>query len=243
LDKKESTLPPHVLIVGADKGGVGKTLLSRTLLTYFHTKNQPIRPFDTEIYEVRSLDRPKGVLTRFHPETELINLTTSKGQVQVFDSLAKSPTTLIDIRAGLLTPTLDVLDDIGFLEAVTAGKIRLTLLHVIGSSVASFAEISQVAKILSAIGARHFLVLNHINDSSFFEWNDNAKAALALGDGHITIPKLDALAAEHVESLGVPFQDYLTSADSMVLGGKVRGWLKQVFLQYDDALKLEKEAV
>jgi len=27
----------------------------------------------------------------------------------------------------------------------------------------------------------------------------------------------------------------------MVLGGKVRGWLKQVFAQYADVLKLEKE--
>jgi hypothetical protein len=236
---------PHVIVVGADKGGVGKTLLSRTLLTYFHTKAWPIRPFDTEIYEVRSIDRPKGVLTRFHPETELINLTQSKGQVQVFDSLAKTPTTLIDIRAGLLTPTLDVLEDIGFLEAVAAGKIRLTLLHVIGSSVASFAEIAQVNRILhaDAAGARHYLVMNHINDSTFFEWNDKAKDALALGDGHILIPKLDALAAEHVESLGIPFQDYLTNADSMVLGGKVRGWLKQVFLQYDDVLKPEKETI
>jgi hypothetical protein len=240
-------MAPHIIIVGADKGGVGKTTVSRTVLDYFKSKQLQIRAFDTEIYEVRSPDRPKGVLKRFHPdETDLINLTTSEGQMKVFDALAKNPTSLIDIRAGLLTPTLDVLEDIGLLEAVKAGKVNLTLMHVIGSSVASFAEIAQISKMLAGENAKHYLVMNHINDSSFFDWNEDAKQALALGDGHIVIPKLDARAAEDVESLGIPFLTYIDHAamsklelpPSMVLGGKARGWLKMVFAAYDDVLKI-----
>ena len=39
---------PVVIVVGADKGGVGKTTVSRTLLDYFIAHNVPTRAFDTE---------------------------------------------------------------------------------------------------------------------------------------------------------------------------------------------------
>ncbi len=50
---------PAVILVGADKGGVGKTTVSRALLDYFIAHNIPTRAFDTE--------SPKGTLKRFHP--------------------------------------------------------------------------------------------------------------------------------------------------------------------------------
>ena len=50
---------PTVVVVGADKGGVGKTTVSRTLLDYLSAQHVPIRAFDTE--------SPKGTLKRFIP--------------------------------------------------------------------------------------------------------------------------------------------------------------------------------
>jgi len=38
---------PAVILVGADKGGVGKTTVSRALLDYFIAHNIPTRAFDT----------------------------------------------------------------------------------------------------------------------------------------------------------------------------------------------------
>ena len=49
---------PALILVGADKGGVGKTTVARTLLDYFTAHNVPTRTFDTET--------PKGTLSRFH---------------------------------------------------------------------------------------------------------------------------------------------------------------------------------
>jgi len=49
---------PTVVVVGADKGGVGKTTVSRTLLDYFTAHHVPTRAFDTE--------SPKGTLKCFH---------------------------------------------------------------------------------------------------------------------------------------------------------------------------------
>ena len=90
---------PAVIVVGADKGGVGKTTVSRTLLDYFSANNVPTRAFDTEF--------PRGTLKRFHPEiTEIVDMTTTADQMKIFDTLnAASPSvTVIDVRAGLLSP-------------------------------------------------------------------------------------------------------------------------------------------
>src|SRR3984893_5731602 len=51
---------PALILVGADKGGVGKTTIARTLLYYFTAHHVPTRAFDSE--------SPKGTLKRFHPD-------------------------------------------------------------------------------------------------------------------------------------------------------------------------------
>src|SRR5580704_13836274 len=104
---------PVVIVVGADKGGVGKTTVSRTLLDYFSANNVPTRAFDTE--------SPRGTLKRFHPDL-----------TEIFDTLnAASPSvTVIDVRAGLLSPSLASLRDIGFLDAAKSGQITFAVFHI-----------------------------------------------------------------------------------------------------------------
>ena len=48
---------PAVILVGADKGGVGKTTISRTLLDYFSAHQIPTRAFDTESYSTPEIER------------------------------------------------------------------------------------------------------------------------------------------------------------------------------------------
>jgi len=220
----------HIIIVGADKGGVGKTTTSRALLAYLKGKNIDTRAFDTEY--------PIGVLKRFYPDTtDIVDLTSSDGQMTVFDNVAKASTTVIDIRAGLLSPSLQVLGEIGLLEGVKDGRYRMTLLHIIGASIASFREI-EATKLASA-GARHMLVMNHLNSSSFFEWKKDVRDVMAGNDGVIEIPRLDELAMEHIDQLGVPFPDYVADeAQSMVLRGKTRHWMQAVYSQFDRTLGL-----
>lgn len=205
---------PTVVIVGADKGGVGKTTLTRAVLDYLKVNGIEYRAFDTEA--------PDGVLKRFFADkTEIVDLTRSDGQMTVFDTLQRARVTVIDVRAGLLTPTLEMLRDIGLLEAVRDGKIRLVLLHVLGAAQASQSEIKATGEILA--GCQHFLVKNHINNTDYFGWDVDLSAA-------IDIPKLDELAMEHVDKASVPFQAYEANLDnSFVIRGKVRKWLGQVF--------------
>src|ERR1700686_1711940 len=89
---------PVVILVGADKGGVGKTTVTRALLDYFIAPNVPTRAFDTEA--------PRGTLSRFHPEvTDVVHVTATPDQMKIFDTLAATDVTVIDVRAGLLATT------------------------------------------------------------------------------------------------------------------------------------------
>ena len=73
-------MKPTVIMVGADKGGVGKTTTCRALLDYLARKNIPARAFDTE--------NPRGTLKRFFPgNTEIIDLNSVADQMKILDTL------------------------------------------------------------------------------------------------------------------------------------------------------------
>src|ERR1700739_3504619 len=131
---------PALILVGADKGGVGKTTVARTLLDYFTAHHVPTRAFDTE--------SPRGTLKRFHSDVaDIVDATSVADQMRIIDTLSTtdSTVTVMDVRAGLLSPTLRSLRDIGFLDAVKKGQITFVVFHILGSSIASLNEIEETA--------------------------------------------------------------------------------------------------
>ena len=218
-------MTPVVIVVGADKGGVGKTTISRALLDYFEFNNKDPRAFDTES------KKEGGVLMRFFPRrTEMVDLSISTGLMRVFDSLRTSPLTIIDIRAGLLLDSLQTLANIGFLEKARSGEIKIATLHVLDGSVAALDEIAEAAKLLSS--ERYYLVRNHINERSFFDWNE-ARSKTISGN-IIDILKLDERASEAVDDCGMSYETFVKETDSDVLRGYVRYWLGRVYKEFDN---------
>jgi hypothetical protein len=226
---------PAVIIVGADKGGVGKTTVTRTLLDYFSARKIPTRAFDTEA--------PKGTLKRFHPDvTEVVDVTRVSDQMKIFDTISESTVTMIDVRAGLLSPTLTALRDIGFIDAAKKGQVTFSVFHILGPSVASLDEIAETADFMS--DARYFLVKNFINNTHFFEWDQTTYDSYfkRINDAiELTIPKLNEMACEQVELASVPYMSFIANkgangenaAYSFVLRGYVRHWLGHVWSEYD----------
>ena len=228
---------PAVIVVGADKGGVGKTTVARTVLDYFSANNVQTRAFDTEA--------PRGTLKRFHPgSTEIVDMTATADQMKIFDTLNGSgpSVTVIDVRAGLLSPALASLRDIGFLDAARSGQITFAVFHILGPSIASLEEIAETAGFMT--GAKYFLVKNFINNTSFFEWDQatyNSYFHRIKDATEITIPKLNEMAFEQVEVASVPFIKFVGNKGvndedtnySFVLRGYVRHWLTNVWNEYD----------
>jgi hypothetical protein len=226
---------PAVLIVGADKGGVGKTTIARTLLDYFSARKVPIRAFDTE--------SPKGTLKRFHSDlTDIVDVNLVPDQMRIFDTLSESQITMIDVRAGLLSPTLRALRDIGFIDAAKKGQITFAVFHILGPTIASLDEIAEASDFVS--DAKYFLVKNFINNTHFFEWDQKTYETYfrRIKDAvEVTIPKLNEMACEQVELASVPFLTFIANKGqngeaasySFVLRGYVRHWLGNVWGEYD----------
>ena len=225
-------MKPTLILVGADKGGVGKTTVSRILLDYFARKNVLTRAFDTE--------NPRGSLKRFYPATtEIIDLENVAHQMKMLDTLetANVPVTLVDLKAGGLSYGLDIFERIGVLEAARGGQFTLGLFHIVGSSIASLDEIGEIAKYLN--GVEYVVARNFINETNFFEWDETTtrKYFSANQKAHeIDIPKLNEMAYEQVDVAGVTFKDFIDNrtADgqagkfSFVLRGYVRKWCSEI---------------
>jgi hypothetical protein len=233
----EHSMKPTLILVGADKGGVGKTTISRCILDYLARKNIMSRAFDTE--------NPRGTLHRFHPNiTEVIDLNQVSDQMKILDTLdtANVRLSLVDLKAGNLGKALDTFEKIGVLEAARAGHFDLGLVHVIGPAIASMDEIAEIAKYIQ--GINYVVARNFINETSFFEWDPKTYKryfARVKDQDEIDIPKLNEMAYEQVDLAGVTFKDFIDNkaADgsqsnfSFVLRGYVRRWCYEIDQELD----------
>jgi hypothetical protein len=229
-------MKPTLILVGADKGGVGKTTVSRALLDFFARKNVLTRSFDTE--------NPRGTLKRFYPSSaEIVDLGNVAHQMRILDTMetANVPVTVVDMKAGNLSYALDIFERIGVLEAARGGAFNLGLFHVIGPSIASLDEIGEIAPYLN--GVNYIVSRNFINETNFFEWDaaTQRKYFDAIPKAQeIAVPKLNEMAYEQVDLAGVTFKDFIENraADgtpgkfSFVLRGYVRKWCSEIDEQF-----------
>jgi hypothetical protein len=218
-------MTPLIIMIGADKGGVGKTTVARAMADYLHSLRAPCQAFDCEY--------PAGDLKRFVPDATLIDIENVDDQMRAFDTI--KGVTLVDIRAGLLSPTLHALSDAGILDDVRTGAIAMALLHVIGPSVSSLREISDIAVAIGG-GVRHFLVKNYVTDGGFAEWQKDERFAAVLKEAAphtITIPHLPDRACTEVQIVGGSFHDFAANRErSKMLAGYVNKWLLSTWSEF-----------
>jgi hypothetical protein len=201
-----------MFIVGADKGGVGKTFFARLLHDYLQRNNISTRVFDAEW--------PDGGLKRFIPSAEIVDLTKSNGQMAVIDGVNPEVPTIVDLRAALLTPTLQLFEDTGLFDDAKRGYLRLVVCHVIGASAQSLGEVDKIISKLE--GAKHLIIAN----------NSNAQQ-INSASPHIQITELDEAAAVAVDQSALGFTSFIESSQSRLLRGKVAHWLRLSYEQLD----------
>lgn len=228
----ETRVIPSIIIVGADKGGVGKTTITRALIGYLAERAIKYRAFDCE--------SPAGDLKRFAPEAEIVDISRIQDQMKVFDAASGEHATVLDLRGGLLSPTLQALEEAKLLDDIRAGRLRLILLHVLGPTMASIAEISEAAKRIGAGTARHLVVKNHINQTQYFDWDTGDAQAIwkRMAEVTIDVPQLSEIACETLQKLGGSFMTFCrdehpAGPQSRLLRGRVRTWLETVWAEFD----------
>jgi len=205
--KNENKLPV-IIVVGADKGGVGKTFLTRSLLDYLAANTKAaasgkIRVFDSE---------PGGAgLKHFHPTAKLVNFDLMSDQAKILDGLTSEMLTVLDCRAGLLSVFLKRFAALGLMNDVKQGRVELVVKHVLGNTIASLSEIADTAAIL-ADGGHHILVKNPARDAHFFAWDKETEKRyfdiIAPAD-LITLDHMDGAVAELIDKAAMPMRQFI----------------------------------
>jgi uncharacterized protein YaiI (UPF0178 family) len=231
-------LRPNLILVGSDRGGVGKTTTARALVEYFEIMNIDVKAYDSQ--------SPLGNLYRYHRHlVEVIDIEDTRDQCRLLEDMNfPGRVTILDLCAGSFAFTLKFLEEVGVFAAAASGRLNLVVLHLVGRSRASKAEMEVVKPFL---GACDYRVVRNLTANSAVVTGDPLKGSgLKVSQNHapqIVIPQLDAIAFEAVELSGASFTSFVLDQDhdgkssrrSFVLRGYVKTWLEQVWDNFEAA--------
>src|ERR1700741_3327404 len=171
--------------MGGEKGGVGKSLMSRVLAQYLIDREQPFIGFDT--------DRSHGALMRFYEGfASPIVVDSYEALDAIMESAVDDPErrVLVDLAAQTHDPLVRWMDDSGVLNLADEMGMAVHYWHVMDSGKDS---VDLLKKLLDRFGTgiKYVLVRNQIrgNDFSVLEQSGEQARAASLGARVVTIKK------------------------------------------------------
>lgn len=168
--------------VGGEKGGVGKSLLSRLLAQYLIDRHIPFTGFDT--------DRSHGALLRFYADYASPALVDN---FEALDAIVESAVAepgrrvLVDLAAQTHAPLARWMDESGVLELAAESGIAVNYWHVMDAGRDS---VDLLARLLDRFGdrLRYVLVLNQLRGDDFSQLERSGQLARAEALGARTMP-------------------------------------------------------
>ena len=221
--------------IGGEKGGVGKSLVSRLLAQYLIDHNLPFLGFDS--------DRSHGALLRFYAAF------ASPVVIDHYESLDKvveaaiedgNRRILVDLAAQTHQPLVKWMEESGMLELAREFGIGVRYWHVMDSGKDS---VDLLGRLLDRFGAQldYTLVLNQLRGDDFeiFETSGQKERALALGAKIATLPRLHDAAMTRIDARSTSFWAAAHSGDKELTGlgllerQRVRVWLAKAYAELE----------
>ena len=137
--------------IGGEKGGVGKSLVSRILAQYCIDRGLPFVGFDS--------DKSHGALTRFYTDYAApVVVDDYKSLDRIIETATESPDqrVIVDLAAQTHQPLVRWLEDSGVLDLCAEMGLSLTYWHVMDAGRDS---VDLLKRLLDQFGARLNLVL------------------------------------------------------------------------------------
>ena len=176
----------RIHLIGGEKGGVGKSMVSRLLAQYFIDHELPFIGFDT--------DRSHGSLLRFYADYASQALVDRYEALdRIVESAVEQPgrRVLVDLAAQTDEPLVRWMDESGVLDMADLNGIAVSYWHVMDSGRDS---VDLLKRLLDRFGhrPRYVLVRNQLrgDDFSQLERSGQLERALSLGARVIDIKKL-----------------------------------------------------
>jgi hypothetical protein len=188
-------------LVGGEKGGVGKSMLSRLLAQYFIDHEMPFTAFDT--------DRSHATLSRFYGEYAApVVMDRYEALDRIVETAVEEPgkRVLVDLAAQTHEPLVRWMDESGVLDMADLSGLGLYYWHVMDAGRDS---VDLLARLLDRFGqrVRYVLVLNQLRGEDFgqLERSGLLERAAGLGAQRITLKKLHDAVTTKIDARNCSF--------------------------------------
>ena len=226
----------HIHFIGGEKGGVGKSLVSRVLAQYLIDKEIPFLGFDT--------DRSHGALMRFYAGYASPVLADRYEALDaIVEAAAEQPERriLVDLAAQTHDPLVQWMDDSGVLNLADEMNISVTYWHVMDSGKDS---VDLLKKLLDRFGPglRYVLVRNQIRGSDFsvLEQSGEQARALAFSAQIMGLRQLHDGVMNKIDAASSSFWAAKNAGDADGAGlglmdrQRLKMWLRDAYRELDD---------
>lgn len=229
----------RIHLVGGEKGGVGKSVLSRVLAQYHIDNDIPFKAFDGDLSH--------GALMRYYADfTEEVDMRRFESADRVMETVVESGhEVLVDLPPQASSVVDRWIAEAGLIEFSKEVGVRLTLWHVMDDGPESI-RLLQKEIDNHGYGPDYVLVRNHGRGTDFSRFNQSEAKTMAesLGACIMDLPGLYPASMRKIDHFGASFWAAGNNKDSstgQVLGlidrQRVRIWLKKSYAELDRILQ------
>lgn len=222
-------------LVGGEKGGVGKSVVSRVLAQYLIDHSVEFQGFDT--------DRSHGSLLRFYTDyASPVVVDRYESLDLIVEAAVSSPEkrVLVDLAAQTHDALVKWMDESGVLEMAGESGLWIKYWHVMDSGKDS---VDLLKKLFDRFGSRlnYVIVLNQLRGDSFdlFEQSEEKKRANELNAKVITLRKLHDTVINKIDAISASFWAAKNRSETNPSGlgilerQRVKMWLNNAYEQLD----------
>ena len=223
--------------VGGEKGGVGKSLVSRVLAQYMIDHQLPFLGFDT--------DRSHGSLLRFYSEyASPVVIDRYESLDAIVEAAVEAPEKriLVDLAAQTHDLLVQWMDESGVLDMTEEMGVSVRYWHVMDSGKDS---VDLLGKLLNRFGRRlHYVIaLNQLRGSTFdlFENSAEKTRALELNAKFVSIKRLHDASITKIDGSSSSFWSAQNNKEKATTGlgllerQRVKVWLRNAYAELESA--------
>lgn len=217
----------QIHLIGGEKGGVGKSVLSRLLAQYFIDREQPFAAVDA--------DTSHPALCRYYSEyAEAVDLTNVESADKIVEHcLDGDRRVLVDLPAQSARLLKEWIEKAGVLEFARDNHISVTMWHVTDGG---FDSLQELLALLNRYNDKvsYVVVRNEGRSRSFAQFDESEvrDRVLALSGRIISIPELHPATMYKIDRQGSSYWAAIHDGTSSVAlppmdRQRTRLWLKQ----------------
>jgi hypothetical protein len=229
---------PSINFIGGEKGGVGKSVVSRLLAQYFIDKGRAFTGFDT--------DRSHTSFTRFYADYAApVVVDTYEGLdhiAGVFEedqSEGTAPNIIVDLAAQTAGPLARWIKDSDLVSLMASIGVTVNFWHIADAGKDS---VDLLDRLVATYGAGpNYIVVKNLgrgSDFSLLEESNALKKAMALGGYAISLAQLHEASMRKIDRQNASFWSAIhTTSGPDALGmlerQRVKTWLKGAYATLD----------